>query len=163
VKDLIKELKSAPSETTQAYKPRLMVIGSELDSFEYIKVIEDAGGLVVTDDLCCGTRYFWDLVEEDSDPMEALAVRYLTKTPCARMHPAMARTARLIEMAKEFAVDGVIYQSIKFCDLHAGVYPVIKNEFAKVGIPVLQLEKEYVLAGTGQINTRVGAFLEMLE
>lgn len=143
--------------------PRLMVIGSELDSSDFIRVIEEQGGLVVTDDLCCGTRYFWDLVEEEGEPMEALARRYLTKMPCARMHPAKDRLKRIQELIESFEVQGVVYQSIKFCDLHAGVFPVIRNGLKELGVPVLQLEREYALSSVGQLKTRIRAFYEQLE
>ena len=39
-----------------------MVVGSVLDNPEFIKSIEDTGGLVVTDELCTSTRYWSDPV-----------------------------------------------------------------------------------------------------
>ena len=163
LESLLKRLESRQPLSPKNGQPRLMVIGSELDNPIYIKIIEDSGSLVVADDLCCGSRYFWDLVEEDKDPIEALAGRYLTKMPCARMHPSSSRVLLLKTLAQEFNVEGVIYQSIKFCDLHAGIFPVIKAGFDDLGIPVLKLEREYLLAGAGQTKTRIQAFLEMLK
>jgi len=41
------------------YRARLMLIGSAIDDPEYIKVIEDKGGLVVCDAICYGGRQLW--------------------------------------------------------------------------------------------------------
>jgi benzoyl-CoA reductase/2-hydroxyglutaryl-CoA dehydratase subunit BcrC/BadD/HgdB len=71
---------------------RLMLEGSMLDDPAYVKVIEDQGGLVVTDALCFGSRIMWkDVDEAVADPLEALARYHLGGKPsCARMigeHP----------------------------------------------------------------------------
>ena len=45
------------------YRARLMIVGGILDDPGYIKVIEEQGGLVVTDMLCFGTKIMWKDVE----------------------------------------------------------------------------------------------------
>jgi bzd-type benzoyl-CoA reductase N subunit len=142
---------------------RLMLSGSLLDNSEFVRRIEELGGLVVTDDLCVGTRYFWDLVEEDRDPMRALARRYLFHIPCARMQPTEPRTQHLLNMAETFDVEGLILGSMKFCDCYGEEYPLFKEDFAELGISVLQLDREYAMAGVGQMTTRVEAFYEKIE
>lgn len=141
---------------------RLMLIGSELDSPPYLKVLEELGGEVVVDDLCIGSKHFMNLVDESGDPMRALAKRYLERNPCPRFHPATQRVANLIKLAREYKVDGAIYQSIKFCELHGGIYPIIKENFAKEDIPILHLEREYLMSEVGQMKTRVQAFFESI-
>lgn len=145
--------------------PRLMILGSELDDPGYLQEIEEVGGVIVVDDLCCGSRYFWDPVEEGEeggDPWEALAYRYLYRSQCPRMHPAQKRLVHLQELAERFHVQGVIYQTLKFCGPHAGTYPVIKNAFDRMGIPILRLEREYIGSARGQLKTRVQALFESL-
>lgn len=146
-----------------ADRPRMLLFGSELDDPGYYRVIEDEGAIVVADLLCGGSRYFWQEVKEEGDPIEAIAYRYLTRPPCNRMHPAEDRVRLLQERAQEFNVDGVIHQSIKFCDNYAGQYTIMKRGLDEIGIPVLNLEREYIMVGSGQMKTRVGAFLESLE
>lgn len=137
-------------------------MGSELDDPRYLRLIEEAGAVVVADDLCMGSRYFTGLVDgASSDPFEALARRYLTRPPCPKlMYPSAERIAHLQRMARQYRVEGVIYQSIKFCDNHAGVYTILRRGFEEMGLPVLQLEREYALSGAGQLKTRVQAFVE---
>ncbi|MHA1131257.1 MAG: 2-hydroxyacyl-CoA dehydratase subunit D [Candidatus Helarchaeota archaeon] len=147
------------------YKARVMLVGSLLDDPEYIKIIEDLGGLVVTDSLCYGSRYFWDLVDENEpNPLDALAKRYLSKTSCPRMsdgHPA--RFAFIKKMIKEFYVDGVIFERMKFCPYWWGEIFLLRDEFKELGVPCLDLEREYTLGGIGQMKTRIQAFLEVLD
>lgn len=145
-----------------AGRARLLLLGSELDDPRYIQLVEEAGAVVVADDLCIGSRYFTGRVDEvAADPFEALARRYLTRPPCPKlMYPAAERIAHLQRMARQYRVEGVIFQSIKFCDNHAGVYTILRRGFEEVGLPILQLEREYALSGAGQLKTRVQAFVE---
>jgi benzoyl-CoA reductase subunit C len=138
---------------------RLLISGSELDHPEYIRVIEELGCLVAIDDLCVGARYFWDLVDEELEPMEALARRYLAKAPCSRMRPGDRRAEHLRSLVEDYKVDGIIYELLKFCDLYSEDIPVIREK-GNLGVPILALDREYAMAGLGQIKTRVQAFLE---
>lgn len=56
------------------HRIRLMMIGSALDDPEYTQVIEEKGGLIVTDALCFGSRYLWEpVVLDDKDVLGSLA------------------------------------------------------------------------------------------
>lgn len=162
LEDLLTQLERKRDDAPRSSGLRILLMGSELDDPGYLKVIEDQGAEVVVDDLCFGYRYFCDLVEEEGDPIEVLSRRYLSRLPCPRIHPAEPRMERLKELARQYHVDGVIYETIKFCDLHAGAYPIARDHFKELDLPVLHLEREYGLAGMGQVKTRVQAFLEML-
>lgn len=160
---LLSELDGREGESN--YKARLMLVGGLLDDPAYVNVIEDLGGLVVTDSLCFGTRIFWDQVDEQAeDPMEAMAKYYLReRIPCARMlgeHPRRLEFTR--EMLDTFKVDGVVFQRLKFCDLWGGEIYMLRRALRESGVPVLSLEREYLLSGLGQLRTRVQAFLESI-
>jgi benzoyl-CoA reductase subunit C len=161
LKKLLQDLEGR--EGIDGNRLRIMVGGSELDHSEYIKVIEDLGAIVVAEDLCCGSRYIGDLVEIDGNPIEALAKRYLTKAQCPRMRPPTERHARIREIIKAYKVDGVIYQIIKFCNLIGEDYPILRNAIKDLDIPILVLNREYSLAGLGQMKTRIQAFFESLQ
>lgn len=163
LEELLRDLPGREVADRDAF--RLMVLGSELDDPDYLKAIEELGGVVVIDDLCCGSRTFWNPVElrGDGNPLGALAQRYMTRPFCARMHPSSTRVAHIQQLARDYRIDGVIFESIKFCDINAGTFPVIKMCFDELDLPVLNLEREYILTGVGQMKTRVGAFFESLE
>ena len=116
----------------------------------------------MNDDLCNGTRYFWNLVDTREEPLEALARRYVTRNPCPRMRPQTERLTRLKQMIKDYRVEAVIYECIKFCDMHGAAYPIIKRGLAEIGIPVLKLDREHLLTGIGQVKTRTQAFFESI-
>jgi len=162
LKSLLEALKSRPPVPNAGERVRLLIMGSELQEPEYIRVIEELGGLVVNDDLCNGTRYFWNLVDTREEPLEALARRYVTRNPCPRMRPQTERLTRLKQMIKDYRVEAVIYECIKFCDMHGAAYPIIKRGLAEIGIPVLKLDREHLLTGIGQVKTRTQAFFESI-
>ncbi|MDP2916569.1 MAG: 2-hydroxyacyl-CoA dehydratase family protein [Dehalococcoidia bacterium] len=153
------------SEVKHRGKARIMVIGSVLNNPAFIKSIEDQGGLVVTDELCTSVRYFSDpVVREGAEPpLKAIARRYLTNFPCARMFPSSERFDRIIELIRNYKVDGVVSQNIRYCVHCAHDLPLLKARLKEIGIPVLALDIEYGTSGSGQIQTRVQALLEMIE
>ena len=142
---------------------RLLVSGGMLDSPEFMASVESLGAWVVGDELCAGSRYFWNLVDTSLEPIEALAKRYLSHPPCARMRPFETRMNFVQEMVQEFKADGVISEAIKFCDIYGHDKPLVKEKLEAAGIPVLELDLEYGMGGLGQIRTRVEAFLEMIK
>ena len=160
--ELLDEL--AVSGIEHGSRARLMVTGSVMNNPEFIRSIEELGGLVVTDELCTSTRYWSDPVVLDGrSPLEAVSRRYLNNFPCARMVPSDERFDRILQLARDYRVDGVISQIIRYCVPYAHDLPLITDRLKKAGIPTLALDVEYGTSGSGQISTRVQAFLEMLE
>lgn len=142
---------------------RLMMIGSENDDVEFIKMVESLGAKVVIDDHCTGTRYFWNQTsEEEKDRMLAIAERYISRPACpSKDWPERTRIPHILNLAKEYSVAGVILVQQKFCDPHELDIPAIKKALAENGIPSLFLELD-VTVPIGQFRTRVEAFLETL-
>jgi benzoyl-CoA reductase subunit C len=163
----LKQLLADLRTSTRGYKAkaRLMLIGSVLTNSDFIKGIEDLGVVVVTDELCTSTRYWYDPVElnEEVDPVKAIARRYLSNFPCARMYPATNRFDRIVKLAKEAAVDGIISETIRYCVPYAHDIPLLSDRLKSENLPLLTLDVEFGTSGSGQIRTRVQAFLEMLE
>ena len=161
--DLLRDLSN--SAQNHRGKARLMVTGSVLTNPEFIKSIESQGALVVTDELCTSTRYWSDPVVLDGNMshLEAISRRYLNNFPCARMFPSDERFNRIIGLAHDFRVDGVISQIIRYCVPYAHDLPLLTKRLQTQGIPTLALDVEYGTSGSGQIQTRVQAFLEMVK
>ena len=153
------------SDNANKSRARLMLVGSAITNPELIESIEGLGGLIVTDELCTGTRYWSDpvVLDKNSTPVEAISRRYLNNFPCARMFPSDERFNRILDLARDFRVDGVISQIIRYCVPYAHDLPLLTERLKANGIPTLALDVEYGTSGSGQIRTRVQAFLEMLE
>ncbi|KKM10884.1 hypothetical protein SY88_11360 [Clostridiales bacterium PH28_bin88] len=145
-------------------RARVVLSGSMLDSLEVPDLIEEAGGLVVGDDLCTASRYVQGQVpiNDGTDVMVALAERYLHRVPCAAKYPAEQRVRYLLEEAKNRNAAGAVFILQKFCESHAFDYPYIKERLGAAGIPSLLVEVEAGTAAGGQLKTRIGAFIEMI-
>ena len=163
LKEFLADAKNrAPIEDKRA---RLMIIGSALDDPGYIKVIEDKGGLVVCDMLCFGSRGYNDeLVVDEGDVLGSIAKYYLTRLVCPRsMDNREELHQYIINTAKEFNVDGVIYEKMQYCECWGGESVLLNDELKAVGIPILTVEREEHLSNEGQLGIRAEAFVEMIE
>lgn len=147
------------------YRARLMMIGSALDNPEYIKVIEDKGGLIVTDALCFGQMQFREQLKiDDNDVLGSIAKYYLDRLVCPRMmdkHVEMHNF--IINSVKEFNVDGVIYERMQNCECWGGENVLLEKRLRDEGIPELTVEREQQMANAGQLAIRAEAFIEMIE
>ena len=116
-------------------------------------------------EMCTGTRYFENLVDETKttldDQFMALSERYM-KTNCACFTPNHGRIDDLLRMVKEYKVDGVIDCSLKFCCLYDTEKYSVARALKEAGVPVLGLETDYTDTDAEQLRTRIGAFIEML-
>ncbi len=163
---LMEDLRPSNGATNKTeYRARLMIVGSELDDPEYIDIIENQGGLVVTDSICYGTRTMWvDVDEQAADPIEALARYYIQERPsCPRMNGDQTRRAKFLQdLIQEFEVDGVIGERMLFCDFWCAEHYMNKQDLKEAGVPFLQIDREYITGAKGQLMTRVQAFLETM-
>ncbi len=161
LRDALAEIEQ--SKNNVQYKARLMVGGSAMDDPQLLEIIEDLGGVVVTDSLCYGSRHFLNPVEENGDPMQALAKRYYYHNPCPRMIGEYDKRLKFHEeMARGADVDGIILQKIVFCDSHGTDNVMLTEDLEAMGIPVLTLEREYMLSDIGRFRTRIEAFMERI-
>ena len=67
-----------------------------------------------------------------------------------------------MDTVKEYKIDGVVLEIIKFCDLWGVDAMPLVTALREKGIPILKLEREYRLGGEGQLRTRVQAFIESM-
>jgi len=145
------------------HRARLLVMGSQLDDYRLIQLIESLGGLVVADRFCTGSIPGLKRVEFDDDPWVSLAFHSLNRMSCPRMMGDFAgRLEEVVRTAEDFRVDGVVLQIMKFCDLWGVESSAMTQALRERSIPVLRLEREAAWAGEGQIRTRVQAFLESI-
>jgi bzd-type benzoyl-CoA reductase N subunit len=143
--------------------PAVMLVGAVLDDPVIPQLTDELGGRVVGDDLCTGSRYFDTLVDETAEPFAALAERYLQRAPCPAKHNAAnPRARRLLRLLRTNEAQGVIFVVPKFCEPHAFDYVSLAKALNEAGVPHLLIETE-VTTPTGQLRTRLQAFIEMLQ
>src|SRR3972149_8399724 len=89
----------------QGERPRLIMVGSCDDYTEIVDLIEKSGANVVIDEECTGTRYFWNNVNPDGDPLSAIATRYLERPPCPQKDfPHRRRFDHIMQLVKDYNV-----------------------------------------------------------
>ena len=149
-----------------ARRPRLLLVGSLLPR-ELITMVEECGGLSVFEDSCNGRRFLLDPIPAavgEGDPYLYLARLYLAGPPCPRMVSDREKRRRYwAAVVDRFRIQGIIYHVMKFCD--AGMYDFIalKDFCEKRELPLLRLDGDFSGGNRGQWQTRLEAFLEMLE
>ena len=146
---------------------RIMLTGTPLaiPNWKLHNIIETSGGVVVCEEMCTGTRYFENLVDETKetvdDQIQAIAERYMNIN-CACFTPNTGRIDDIMRLAKEYDADGVVDVNLKFCNLYDTEGYFVERELKKAGIPVLGLETDYTDSDAQQLRTRISAFIEML-
>lgn len=160
--ELLEALKNsdAPSDPPRA---RVVVVGGELDEPRFLEVVESVGASVVGDNVCFGTRYFDELIKEAGDPFEALCRFTFFNVPCSRMVGGFPQRFNFVErLMRECKADGAIFQRMKFCDPWGVEAHNMIRRFKSYEKRILVLEREYGVVATGQVKTRVQAFLEAM-
>lgn len=141
----------------------LLVTGSIIAALPLARTVEEMGGNVVYFDTCCTSRWYQQKeIDEEAEPLMALAVGYLGQTPCPRMNQSFERFDLLRQIIRERQVKGVIHHTLKFCDVFIYEAHPFKLVLDEEGVPLLRIESDYDFGVSGQISTRIHAFMEML-
>lgn len=143
-----------PSTASQTGGLRIALAGARPGS-EIRQLITDHQAEVVLDLTCTGIQRSYDLNSEQILPAYAHAL--LDQLPCMRMASASNRQ-RILE-AYEKRIDGIIYHTVKFCDIYAYEYTKLHETS---NLPILKIETDATAQCAGQILTRLEAFLESL-
>lgn len=142
-------------------KVKILITGSFHNPTDLITHIEQSGGKVMFEDVCTSGRYLSGKIETSNAPLESIAHFYINKSPCARMVNAEDRFNYILKLVKDYKIDGIVYYALKFCDTHLLDLPFLRERLSKVNIPLLFLEGDSLQPASGQIKTRIKAFLEM--
>ena len=170
---LIKDLESITEEALGRYNAgerkvskdakRILITGCPLGEAteKIIKAIEDNGGVVVCYENCGGAKTIGTLVDEDKEPIIALTEKYLN-IACSCMTPNDNRIDILEKLCTEYKADGVIDVILQACHTYNVETLRLRRYFDKKDLPYMSIETDYSQTDTGQINTRMAAFIEML-
>ncbi|AJC11543.1 3-hydroxyacyl-ACP dehydratase [Berryella intestinalis] len=146
---------------------RILITGTPLavPNWKLHHIIETCGAVVACEEMCTGTRYFENLVDEGQTTLEgqfrALSERYM-KNNCACFTPNTGRIDDVIRLAREYRVDGIINTNLTFCTTYKLEGPALERAVEEAGFPVLNIETDYSDGDSEQLRTRIGAFVEML-
>jgi benzoyl-CoA reductase/2-hydroxyglutaryl-CoA dehydratase subunit BcrC/BadD/HgdB len=133
-------------------------------SEKVLRLIEQAGAVVVCMENCTGIKGIYQLVDEnDPDPLMAIARAYL-QTPCACMTPNKARVELIGRLATEYGADAVVDLSWQCCHpYHIESASLRKMVEDSLHLPFLNIATDYSGSDTGQLRTRIEAFIELIQ
>ena len=169
LRETLAELKTRKPDKKSPFRARVAIVGSEIDDPSLTKLIEGCGALVVSDRYCFGSTPGREVIEltEDEDALTQICRHYMEVSECARYisdEKVLQRRKTADRLAKEFKAEGIIYEQMKYCDYwgfeRALVSHVMHDEY---GWPVLSIDRLYNNGNSGQLRTRVQAFVESLE
>lgn len=165
------DIKALTQKVLDEYDPkkyegrkRILITGSPIgcSTEKIVNAIENNGGVVVCYENCGGARSVDELVDENcEDVYEALAKRYIN-IPCSCMSPNPGRPVLMERLLEEYKIDGVIEVVLQACHTFNVESYTIKKCVTNKNIPYMFIETDYSSTDAGQVNTRVGAFMEML-
>lgn len=169
LRETLEELKTREPDQKKNFRAKVVVVGSEIDDPELISLIEDSGALVVADRFCYGSFPGRQeiVLTDDEDALTQVCRNYLQTTLCVRhsaQHKVQKRLDFAAQLAEDYHADGIIYEQIKFCTYwsyeRALASHIMHNEY---NIPTLSIDRPYMSRTSGQLRTRVQAFVESIE
>ena len=143
---------------------RILVTGCPIGGVlqKTVKAIEENGGVVVCFENCSGIKAAFQMVDtEAEDIVKAIAQRYL-QIGCSVMTPNTERMKLLPKLVEEYKVDGIVEVDLQACTPYCVESFQIKQLCEQINIPYLAVETDYSTGDSGQLATRLEAFLEML-
>jgi benzoyl-CoA reductase/2-hydroxyglutaryl-CoA dehydratase subunit BcrC/BadD/HgdB len=146
---------------------RIMVSGtpSVMGNWKVHHLVETAGAAIVVDESCTGTRYFEHLVDETARDLDAqltaIADRYL-KINCSCFTPNNERLDDVKRLAQGFKVDGVVQHILQYCHTYNVEAMRVDGALKEAKVPSLKVVTDYSEEDSGQLRTRIEAFLEQL-
>lgn len=145
------------------HRPRILLTGCPSTNKKVLELIEENGGVIVAMENCGGLKTAGFPVNEGRHPMESLTRRYLD-TACACMSPNHRRIAILKDLIEDYRVDGVIELTWEGCHTYnIEAFHIEKAVTGSFNRPYLHITTDYSDNDTGQLKTRIEAFLEMLD
>jgi benzoyl-CoA reductase/2-hydroxyglutaryl-CoA dehydratase subunit BcrC/BadD/HgdB len=156
-------LKREYMNTSTKNGPRILITGNMVNNPDLISMIESAGATVAGIDTCFGRKHYnLKVAEGTSDPLAAIAARYLLRPSCPRMIGIEEQILDLTNQITDTKAHGVIVSKIKFCDNLSYNIPVFQEAVAAAGARCLVLENDYEWSDIETLRIKVETFIEML-
>lgn len=169
LRETLEEIKTREPDAADKYRARVVFVGSEVDDVDVIRLVEESGAYVCADRFCYGSLPGRDeiILNDEEDIVKQVCRQVQGRAQCPRYGDMAKMTGRrdyVADLAKEYGADGIIYEQMKFCDPWAyermiGTI-VLRDEH---GYPVLAVDRPYSIGSSGQMRTRVQAFVESIE
>ncbi len=169
LRETLEELKTREPDKKPNHRIKVVVVGSEIDDPDLIRLMEENGALVVADRFCYGSIPGRQeiILNDGEDVLTQICRQYLQATECPRHcapHRVQYRYDHVAQLVKDYKADGVIYEQMKFCTYWSYERTLASHVMAdEYGIPTLSIDRPYRSGNSGQLRTRIQAFVENVE
>lgn len=160
--DYLAQLAALPLAAQPDTRAGVFLSGIVPEPMGLFDLLNDNGAIVVGDDLACSARRLYAPFD-DADPWLRMARQMLSMAPEPTISPALdARNAHILQRLRDAGAAGMLIYDVKFCEPEAFYVPLLEKAVRAAGLPCLHLEVELECHVPDQIQTRIGAFLEIL-
>lgn len=169
LKKTLAEIKTRKPDPKPWYRARVALVGSEVDDLGLTKLIEDAGAFIAADRFCFGSTPGREeiVLNDEEDALTQVCRHYLQVSECPRFmsnEKISQRRETADRLAREYNAEGIIFEQIKFCDFWAFERALASHiQETEYHHPVLSIDRPYNARSSGQLRTRMQAFVESLE
>ncbi len=169
LRETLEEIRSRVPDAKPWYRARVSIVGSEIDDPSLTRLIEGCGAFVVSDRYCFGSTPGREVIElnDEEDVLTQICLQYMQRSECARWiadDKVLQRRETADRLAREFGAEGIIYEQMKYCDYWGFERALVSHIMAEEkNWPVLSIDRLYNNGNSGQLRTRVQAFVESLE
>ncbi|RJX28390.1 MAG: 2-hydroxyacyl-CoA dehydratase [Desulfarculus sp.] len=143
--------------------PVVLLSGVLPNPKELLSLLDQQGARVGHDDFLGLSRRLLFPASQAADPFDALCEQYFALPPCSTRGSALSQRLDWLKgLAQASGARGVIFYVVKFCEPELFDVPPLMAGLKEQGLATMSLEVELNQGVSGQIATRVEAFLEML-
>ena len=115
------------------------------------------------DDFLIGSRRLLVPKNDLEDPFEQLTAAYFTMPPCSTKGSSIIeRRGYLLRLIEATGAKGVVFNVLKFCEPEWFDVPNLREELRNRKIPALVLDTDLNQGLSGQMKTRLEAFIEII-
>jgi benzoyl-CoA reductase/2-hydroxyglutaryl-CoA dehydratase subunit BcrC/BadD/HgdB len=130
---------------------------------EILSLLDELGVRIGDDDLLNCSRRLLGTPGTREDPFEALVDGYFGMPPCSTKNsPVEERLKHLLKKIERSGAKGVIFYTVKFCEPELFDIPQLVEGLKSNGFATLVMDTELNQGVSGQMRTRVEAFVEMI-
>ncbi len=157
------EFLSVSKGMTELRGPSILLSGIVPTPSEMLSLLDQLSVQVVNDDYLCCQRRIASSFPDDEDPFETLTASYFSMPPCSTKDSSLAdRLNYILKMAETSGAKGIIFNLVKFCEPELFDIPQLVKGLKAAGLATLTLDSDINQGMSGQLVTRVEAFIEMI-
>ncbi len=160
---LLKTFISRATGESRASGPPVLLSGILPAPRGMLSLLDRLSVKVVNDDYLCCQRRVTAYDPNNQNPFDTLTASYFAMPPCStKGAPIADRLNFILSMAQTGKAEGIIFNPLKFCEPEHFDIPQLVRGVKNAGLAALTVESDLDPGASGQLVTRVEAFIEML-